>query len=1169
MVSEQSGFAGLLLRGLGVASREAAIRGALGKLVRDGGTRLSLRRMDVTDAHVDALIAALEEFAVLAHLDLSENRVSAAGAERLMRFVWAQAERARTAWRPGRDGFVCLCSVDLTGNAVPEELIEELAVRGRAGRLTNVLLSASWVFVRALGAEDASRSSLSIAAEIGWFSVLRASLEEFLCRKVSGTDLVGVLLHCGVVAPDQIPPKRRRSRSRTASFGSSTLSTSASQAAAEEDFEVSVSLRVFLTLAMALSSEGVAPSSVEVAEWEARLVSDFGLETFESSLAAESMIVTDEEVDEEVSVSGSDQGLDEGDESARSSSEDEDSCASSSSSSGVSSDASSPSSSSSSSHTGAENSSSSEYSSTASEQEGPSPIVALDLSGKELRSLEAALEDAVDETLETLNARNNSLGAEPQLACFPAHRMFARLHTLDLSHNALVEVDRMLEAKALPALKFLDVSHNMLRTVRGLDALDGLVELKANSNRLRDVSYLVGLRCLKTLDLSQNLVPNITALRGLALNSNMEQLWLVDNPVSRGPRYRAQVIHLLPFLERLDDKALPPSSAKKNRTRQPQKNHTERKRHTPPDMARLAELSKPAGVKSSSKAKATFESKGSSNKDDKAIKTNISNNSSTVTAALGKKQVDAMCARLAKPRNSASSSAGGASRPAVFGSSVPRQVSAAPIASAADQEEAKERTLPKRLLAPTDAFRRKTVDGAKAAEEEARKEISRKRLEVKRARRRSRNRGKKVSAVEEGTPGPAPNSIVRGSSPPNMPPLDSPPPPPPPPPAAKPASPQISSSPPPPPPPLASAQVSVTTAEDFVLEQRFKEWQSDAEQQLSTAKTALSVLNRVAFSEDQLTDYQERLMEVGLWQRIDSPPVQTDADVNASALALQRKVEMSKAAVRNIVQLLQEQGKDSESVRSYCEYLVQTGLVSASEQQDQEEDEEDAISAGNSQSVLPSASLGAASVTSTSSSRSSVRWAPIPLSVQPVQQAQTQQGQVQQQQQQQSGVSLTEELLRQREGPNDNESVASSVWSVEGQASIRPPDLDNSLGSSNLASASASTSTAPPALAAASTPASAAPLVDVPPSLTEEEEQEDDEQQVEEQVGDQRHALEATIAPVTPPAASNGQGAGGGDNNDDNSNSEEANDDNDEELSLSNFSDLSDLDDDDLSLPGT
>ncbi|GBG25837.1 Protein phosphatase 1 regulatory subunit 7 [Hondaea fermentalgiana] len=398
------------------------------------------------------------------------------------------------------------------------------------------------------------------------------------------------------------------------------------------------------------------------------------------------------------------------------------------------------------SHSGSASSSAHSAATDTDAEMGVPVLSELDFAGRDLESLCEVmldLDEQEDKTLCLLRASRNRLGANMNIRLLPPHRVFSKLHTLDISHNRLRALDADIKPDALPALKVLDVSHNLLRTLRGIDHLDSLLALRAGHNRVRDASYLACLKSLRTVDLRDNLIASTTALRALALNTNLEDLWLIDNPVAKGHRYRAQLTHLMPSLQDLDGTPLPPSSAMRRRRKRLSKggvsdesSGTVTPQRRKPDMDRIKRLSEPT-----IHARIVPERGAAIARADALL---MGGGALPKSFRLEQDKVDAMLERLAKPKLPVSPSADALDQHqrrrnglgvVAFGSSEARRTLNVDLASPRrNSGNTQPVQVSQSLLTPTNAFRRQTVKGMQETEEEARRELRRTRDEARKVR---------------------------------------------------------------------------------------------------------------------------------------------------------------------------------------------------------------------------------------------------------------------------------------------------------------------------------------------------------------------------------------------------------------------------------------------------
>eukprot|EP00667_Euglena_gracilis_P007458 EG_transcript_7533 len=167
----------------------------------------------------------------------------------------------------------------------------------------------------------------------------------------------------------------------------------------------------------------------------------------------------------------------------------------------------------------------------------------------------------------------------------------AVVKSLDLSHNELKQLNglqpfsslthldlrnnKLCVLQGLPlSLQRLNVAHNQLTSLDGLAALPFLQELDATDNKLTSVTGLPRAAPLKALRLANNRLPScqglepLGQLESLDLDSNyislfddvrplmnlpaLRSLVLRGNPVAEHPSYRTTIAQLLPTLTALD-----------------------------------------------------------------------------------------------------------------------------------------------------------------------------------------------------------------------------------------------------------------------------------------------------------------------------------------------------------------------------------------------------------------------------------------------------------------------------------------------------------------------------------------------------------------------------------------------------------------------------------------
>ncbi|RYG41058.1 leucine-rich repeat domain-containing protein, partial [archaeon] len=152
--------------------------------------------------------------------------------------------------------------------------------------------------------------------------------------------------------------------------------------------------------------------------------------------------------------------------------------------------------------------------------------------------------------------------------CGRAEPAFPHATLLDVSSNALTELDASVVAADCPALQSLDASANRISCVTGaVGALAHLRVLKLPFNQVASLAWLAGGHpLLEELDVRDNAVHHVHELPHLAALRALRHLWLQDatldsasrvhsaraNPVCAHAHYVATVLASCPALETLD-----------------------------------------------------------------------------------------------------------------------------------------------------------------------------------------------------------------------------------------------------------------------------------------------------------------------------------------------------------------------------------------------------------------------------------------------------------------------------------------------------------------------------------------------------------------------------------------------------------------------------------------
>lgn len=104
------------------------------------------------------------------------------------------------------------------------------------------------------------------------------------------------------------------------------------------------------------------------------------------------------------------------------------------------------------------------------------------------------------------------------------------------------------------------MNHNRLITTFGFRNCAKIHTLMLRGNFLRRIEGLEGLIDLKYLDISHNQMNEVSSIRPLSINTNLQILYLEGNPL---PPYRQHCYTMLLSLSLLDGSPTPPSNSNK------------------------------------------------------------------------------------------------------------------------------------------------------------------------------------------------------------------------------------------------------------------------------------------------------------------------------------------------------------------------------------------------------------------------------------------------------------------------------------------------------------------------------------------------------------------------------------------------------------------------------
>uniref|UniRef100_A0A7S2IZZ9 U2A'/phosphoprotein 32 family A C-terminal domain-containing protein n=1 Tax=Haptolina brevifila TaxID=156173 RepID=A0A7S2IZZ9_9EUKA len=117
---------------------------------------------------------------------------------------------------------------------------------------------------------------------------------------------------------------------------------------------------------------------------------------------------------------------------------------------------------------------------------------------------------------------------------------------------------RICNLALVPNLTELDLSHNRLECIEGLDGLESLKRLVLANNEIERIEGVENLAALETLQLQGNRVSNLDDVQCLTSLPGLRHLQLQSrggeerNPMCDHPAYRTAVRRMLPSLQTLD-----------------------------------------------------------------------------------------------------------------------------------------------------------------------------------------------------------------------------------------------------------------------------------------------------------------------------------------------------------------------------------------------------------------------------------------------------------------------------------------------------------------------------------------------------------------------------------------------------------------------------------------
>ena len=142
-----------------------------------------------------------------------------------------------------------------------------------------------------------------------------------------------------------------------------------------------------------------------------------------------------------------------------------------------------------------------------------------------------------------------------QLVNINGIQFFKKLKILVLRENSLSKIDSI---NHMEFLTFLDVSFNKLRTCdrTTIGNLPSLQVFLCDNNYLKNINGFEKFYSIQSISFENNKIPDYNSLEKLASLSNLRDLALGNNPVSKSINYRNTIIRMFPNLLKLDGKEI-------------------------------------------------------------------------------------------------------------------------------------------------------------------------------------------------------------------------------------------------------------------------------------------------------------------------------------------------------------------------------------------------------------------------------------------------------------------------------------------------------------------------------------------------------------------------------------------------------------------------------------
>uniref|UniRef100_A0A8C6MN69 Dynein regulatory complex subunit 3 n=1 Tax=Nothobranchius furzeri TaxID=105023 RepID=A0A8C6MN69_NOTFU len=127
---------------------------------------------------------------------------------------------------------------------------------------------------------------------------------------------------------------------------------------------------------------------------------------------------------------------------------------------------------------------------------------------------------------------------------------FTSLVKLDLFHNLIEKIEGL---DSLYNLTWLNLSYNKITKIEGLDGLKKLEVLNLSNNNISRLENMDALQNLSHFLVANNLIKDLDNVLYLTRMKKLYELYMVGNPVSDGEEYTLFSVAFLPKLRYLDD----------------------------------------------------------------------------------------------------------------------------------------------------------------------------------------------------------------------------------------------------------------------------------------------------------------------------------------------------------------------------------------------------------------------------------------------------------------------------------------------------------------------------------------------------------------------------------------------------------------------------------------